>query len=241
LTRAVVTGAASGIGRAVAERLLRDGMDVVAADRDAERLATLAGAQPVACDVATPEGREAVAATAGAADLVVNSAGVIRLTPLAEVDDATWDETFAVNAKATFFLLQALVPRMPAGGAVVNLASVAGKTASTVEAAVYSASKAAVIAITKTFAHAHAARGVRVNCVCPGIVETPMNDVVLDGVARARGVPREEVEAARLRTVPLGRAASAEEVAAVICFLLSPEASYMTGQAVNVSGGLVTY
>jgi NAD(P)-dependent dehydrogenase (short-subunit alcohol dehydrogenase family) len=106
---------------------------------------------------------------------------------------------------------------------------------------VYSASKAAVLSITRTFAHAWAGRGVRVNAVCPGVVETPMNDVVLEGIAAARGVSRTSIEDARRASIPLGRTASADEVARVIGFLLSDGAAYMTGQAVNVSGGLVTY
>ena len=95
--------------------------------------------------------------------------------------------------------------------------------------------------MTRTFAHAWARRGVRVNAVCPGVVETPMNDVVLEGIARARGVSVQSVEDARREAIPLGRTASADEVARVIAFLLSADAGYMTGQAVNVSGGLVTY
>lgn len=124
---------------------------------------------------------------------------------------------------------------------MVNVASVAGKTGSTVEAAVYSASKAAVLSLTRSFAHAWAARGVRVNAVCPGVVETPMNDEVLDGIARARGITREQVESARAAAIPIGRTSGPDEVASVISFLLSADAGYMTGQAVNVDGGLVTH
>jgi NAD(P)-dependent dehydrogenase (short-subunit alcohol dehydrogenase family) len=130
---------------------------------------------------------------------------------------------------------------LPAGGAVVNVASTAGKTGSTVEAAVYSASKAALLSLTRTFAHAWAARGVRVNAVCPGVVETPMNAAVLAGIAAARRTSVAAVEDARRAAIPLGRTAAAAEVAGVIAFLLSDAAAYMTGQGVNVSGGLVTY
>jgi NAD(P)-dependent dehydrogenase (short-subunit alcohol dehydrogenase family) len=239
----VVTGAASGIGRAVAERLLADGAGVVAVDVDRDRLASVAaaGAVPVEADLATTAGRRAVWDACPHPTHLVNAAGVIHLEPLADVPEAHWDETFAVNARAVFFLTQLLGPALPRGGAVVNVASVAGKTGSTVEAAVYSASKAAVLSITRTFAHAWAGRGVRVNAVCPGVVDTPMNDRVLAGVAAARAIPAAEVDAARIRSVPLGRAASAGECAGVIRFLLSDEAAYMTGQAVNISGGLVTW
>jgi NAD(P)-dependent dehydrogenase (short-subunit alcohol dehydrogenase family) len=146
-----------------------------------------------------------------------------------------------VNAKAVFFLCQAFVPRLQPGGAVVNVASSAGKTGSTHEAAVYGASKAAVLSATRSFAHGYAGRGVRVNAVCPGLVDTPMNDVVIDGIAPLRGVEPDEYGRARLGAVPLGRLADPREVAEVIAFLRSDAASYMTGQSVNVTGGMITY
>jgi NAD(P)-dependent dehydrogenase (short-subunit alcohol dehydrogenase family) len=238
----IVTGAASGIGRATALHLLGTGARVVAVDRDEAGLAEAAGrgAEPLVADVTAPEGRRAIAAVAGAGGLV-NAAGVIRLSPIADVTEDDWDAIQAVNVRAVFFLLQAMQDVLPAGSAVVNVASIAGKTGSTVEAAAYGASKAAVLSVTRTFAHAWARRRVRVNAVCPGVVETPMNQVVLDGIARARGVSVEVVEEARRDAIPLGRTASAAEVARVIAFLLSADAGYMTGQAVNVSGGLVTY
>ena len=238
---ALVTGAASGIGNAVARLLAGDGVRVVAADRDSEGLAALGAAEPIVCDVTSAADRAELAARAGSVDYLVNAAGVIRLRRLEEVPEEDWDWMFAVNAKAIFFLMQALVPRMPSGSAVVNLSSSAGKTASTVEAAVYNATKAAVIAMTKTFAHAYAKGGVRVNCVCPAITDTPMLATVTREIAAARGSAPDEVEAAYHRAIPLGRTARPEEIANVIRFLLSDEASYMTGQAVNVSGGLVTY
>jgi len=147
----------------------------------------------------------------------------------------------AVNAKAIFFLCQAFVPRLPPGGAVVNVSSGAGKTGSTHEAAVYGASKAAVLSVTRSFANAYANLGVRVNAVCPGLVDTPMNDVVVDGIAPLRGLAPDEYGRARLAAVPLGRLAEPREVAEVIAFLLSNASSYMTGQSVNVTGGMVTY
>jgi NAD(P)-dependent dehydrogenase (short-subunit alcohol dehydrogenase family) len=238
----VVTGAASGIGRATALHLLGTGARVVAVDRDEAGLAEVAalGAETLVADVTAPEGRRAIAAVAAPVGLV-NAAGVIRLAPIADVTEADWDAIHAVNVRAVFFLLQAMADALPAGAAVVNVASTAGKTGSTVEAAAYGASKAAVLSVTRSFAHAWARRGVRVNAVCPGVVETPMNQVVLDGIAAARGVSVEAIEAARREAIPLGRTASADEVARVIAFLLSADAGYMTGQAVNVSGGLVTY
>src|SRR6476659_5483158 len=238
----IVTGAASGIGRATARRLLADGRPVLAVDRDAAGLEALAaeGAEALTADVTDAADRRRIAGAVEPAGLV-NAAGVIRLLPIDDVAEDDWDAVMAVNARALFFLTQEVGRRLGEGGAVVNVASGAGKTGSTVEAAVYSASKAAVLSMTRTFAHAWAKRGVRVNAVCPGVIETPMNDVVLDGIAAARGIDRGAVERARAAAIPMGRAAPPEEVASVIAFLLSDDASYMTGQGVNVTGGMITY
>ena len=169
------------------------------------------GAETLAADVTDAADRRRIADAVEPAGLV-NAAGVIRLLPIDDVAEDDWDAVMAVNARALFFLTQEVGRRLGEGGAVVNVASGAGKTGSTVEAAVYSASKAAVLSMTRTFAHAWAKRGVRVNAVCPGVIETPMNDVVLDGIAAARGIDRGEVERARAAAIPMGRAAPPEEV-----------------------------
>ena len=244
MTRAVVTGAASGIGRATALLLLERGVTVVAADRDDAGLAVVAdaGAEPVVCDVTDPADRARLVDAAGpTCDSLVNAAGIIRLVPLEAVSDDDWERIMGVNAKALFFLCQAFVPRLQPQGAVVNVASGAGKTGSTHEAAVYGASKAAVLSVTRSFAHAYAGRGVRVNAVCPGLIDTPMNDVVVDAIAPLRGLEPDAYGRARLAAVPLGRLADPREVAHVIAFLLSDASSYMTGQSVNVTGGMITY
>ena len=242
--RAVVTGAASGIGRATVLVLLERGASVVAADRDARGLAIVAdaGAEQVVCDVTDPADRARLVDAAGlACRHVVNAAGIIRVAALDAVSEDDWERIMAVNAKALFFLCQAFAPRLQPGGAVVNVASSAGKTGSTHEAAVYGASKAAVLSVTRSFAHAYAGKGVRVNAVCPGLIDTPMNDVVLEGIAPLRGTGVDEYARSRIGLVPLGRLADPREVAEVIVFLLSDAASYMTGQSVNVTGGMITY
>lgn len=240
---AIVTGAASGIGRAIALRLCEMGATVVAVDIDFRglRVVAEAGATPRVCDVTSGDERKLLLEAIGTVDYLVNAAGMVRLTRLADLTEEIWDRTMAVNAKATLFLMQALGPRMAPGSAIVNLASAAGKTAHMIEQVDYSASKAAVIAMTKAFATALAGNGVRVNCVCPGMTDTPMHRSVLADLAHLSGLSEAEIDEQRVAAVPMARKASPEEVAAVVCFLLSEDASYMTGQAVNVTGGLVMH
>jgi 2-keto-3-deoxy-L-fuconate dehydrogenase len=205
--RAVVTGAASGIGLATTLALLDRGAAVLAVDRDAERLAAVAeaGAEPLACDLATADGRDHLLAAAGEPDFLLNSAGILRARALDDLDDADWEALFAVNAKAPFFLSQNLGPRLPPDGAIVNVASMSARNAINTEIAIYAATKAAVLSITRSFAHALAPQNVRVNAIVPGLIDTPMQDQVIAGISSARGVAAADVDAARTATVPLGR------------------------------------
>jgi NAD(P)-dependent dehydrogenase (short-subunit alcohol dehydrogenase family) len=236
--RAAVTGAASGIGEAVARRLVDDGVEVLAVDRVEP---AVDGATPLVADLATAEGRTAVVDAADGFDYLVNAAGIIRLVPILETTPEDWRDIFAVNAEAVFFLCQQLGPRLAPGGAIVNLSSTSAKSSGTTEAAIYAASKAAVISMTRSFAYALASRPVRVNAVCPGITDTPMQEKVLHEIAAIRGTTYEELSRGRLTAVPLARTSSPDECAGLIRFLLSPEAGYMTGQAINFSGGLVMW
>ena len=249
--RAVVTGAASGIGQATAELLLSRGHTVLATDLRADGLTGLAaaGAQTLTADLSTPEGRAALVAaadefaTAAAAplDWLVNAAGIIVLKPIGEVEVADFRRVFATNAESTFFLCQQLGARMTSGGAIVNFSSPSAKFVATTEAAVYAATKAAISQITRSFAMAYAPRKIRVNAVSPGITDTPMQARVLREVSAARGISVEELAAARLTTVPLGRTVPPSEMAGVVAWLLSDEAAYMTGQVINVDGGMVMW
>jgi NAD(P)-dependent dehydrogenase (short-subunit alcohol dehydrogenase family) len=241
--RAVVTGAASGIGQAVARRLLAEGAAVVAADMNQGGLGPVveAGATMFVGDLSSEVDRDRLVEAGAGADYLVNAAGIIRLKPILEftVDDLR--DIYAINVEATWDLVSRIGRAMPAGGAIVNLSSSSAKLATTTEAAVYASSKAAVLSITRSFAYAFAPNGVRVNAICPGIIETPMQDRVLAEVAAKRGMTVEELSTTRNKTVPLGRAASADECAGAIWFLLSDEAGYMTGQAINYTGGLVMW
>jgi len=234
-----VTGAASGIGHAVAERLLADGVEVLATDIAPAGLADLAarGATTVVADIARTDDRDRLVATLDGCDGLVNAAGLIRLVPPLEVVEADWDAVFDVNAKALFFLCQGFARVVPDGGRIVNLASVAARTQATPETCVYASSKATVVAVTRVFAHLLGPRGVCVNAVLPGIVDTPMQDRVIAEIAARRGVDPDEIARARLGIVPLGRTMSPAECAESIVWLLGPGGAYVTGQAIAVDGG----
>jgi NAD(P)-dependent dehydrogenase (short-subunit alcohol dehydrogenase family) len=252
---AIVTGAGRGIGRATALELARLGADIAVAEVDAgagaDKTAALvqdAGRRAVVIptDVTKRDDLAAMVertlAAFGRIDVLVNNAGIYRAAPALEVTEEHWDAIMTINAKAVFFASQAVLPTMIAAkqGSIVNLASMAGKVGSRTNLP-YNASKAAVISITKSLALAHAADGVRVNCVCPGFVETDMWTMVAREQGTILGLSPEEFTRKRLETVPLGRMERPEDVAQVIGFLASPRAAYMTGQALSVDGGLVMH
>jgi len=241
--RAIVTGAASGIGQAVAMRLLQEGAQVVAADLNEAGLAPVvaAGGTPFVGNLATDADRDRLVEIGQGFDYLVNAAGIIRLKPILEFTTQDIRDIYAINVEGTWDLVSRIGRTMPRGSAIVNLSSSSAKLATTTEASVYASSKTAVLSITRSFAYAFAPEGVRVNAICPGIVDTPMQDRVLADVAAKRGMTVEALSTARNKTVPLGRASSADECAGVIWFLLSDESAYMTGQAINFTGGLVMW
>jgi NAD(P)-dependent dehydrogenase (short-subunit alcohol dehydrogenase family) len=241
--KCVVTGAGSGIGLATGERLLREGCTVIGVDRDDQGLerAADAGMRPLKADLASVRDRDRVVEESSGSQFLVNAAGIIVLKPILDVTLEDLENVYRVNVQAVWDLTARIGGAMSAGGSVVNVSSSSAKLATTTEAAAYASTKAAVLSITRSFAYAFAGDNVRVNAVCPGIIDTPMQDAVLAKVAAAREMPLEELLQARNATVPLGRGASADECASVIWFLLSAESSYMTGQAVNVTGGLVMH
>ena len=251
---AIVTGGGRGIGRATALELARLGADVVVAELDK------AGAERTAAEVSALGRRSLVVGTdvtkrgdlaamvqrtkaeLGRIDVLVNNAGIYRAAATLDVSEDHWDAIMTINAKAVFFASQAVLPVMIAqkSGAIVNLASMAGKVGSKTNLP-YNASKAAVISMTKSLALAHAADGIRVNCVCPGFVETDMWKMVSRDQGALLGLTAEEFTRQRAAQIPLGRMERPEDVAAVIGFLASPRAGYMTGQALSVDGGLVMH
>ncbi|MCY3787064.1 MAG: SDR family NAD(P)-dependent oxidoreductase [bacterium] len=241
--RIVVTGAAQGIGRGAVERFLAEGDSVLGVDVNGEKLAEVSplGADTLVADLADPAGRAAVTEAAAGCDGLVNAAGIIILKKLRDVTVEDWRRIVQVNVESIFFLCQGIGPTMPAGGAVVNLSSSSGKLTSTTEAGIYAATKCMILSVTRSFAYELAHIPVRVNAICPGIVDTPMQDKVLAEVAPLRGVTPEELSAARTQVVPLGRGSTPAEISGLISFLLGPDSAYMTGQSINHTGGLVMW
>jgi NAD(P)-dependent dehydrogenase (short-subunit alcohol dehydrogenase family) len=251
---AIVTGAGRGIGRATALELARMGADVVVAELDQPNAKRTAGeigelgrrALVLPTDVTSGADLKAMVdrtlAEFGRIDILVNNAGIYKAAASLEITEEHWDAVLDINAKAVFFASQAVLPAMIArkSGAIVNLASMAGKIGSKTNLP-YNVSKAAVISMTKSLALAHAGDGIRVNCVCPGFVETDMWNVVAREQGKLMGLTAEEFTRQRASQVPLGRMERPEDVANVIAFLASPRAGYMTGQAVSVDGGLVMH
>src|SRR6266849_3389211 len=222
-----ITGAGAGIGRAIALETVREGADLYITDLDAE------AAQRV----------EDAAQRLGGLELAVNNAGVSSMARVVDLTEADWDFNMDVNAKGIFFCCQAevrLFLRRGGGGTIVNTASMAGKKAAPLLAH-YSASKFAVIGFTQALALETAADSIRVNAVCPGYVRTSMQEREVQWEANLRGITPEEVRQDYLRAIPLGRLEEPEDVARVVVFLLSDRAAYMTGQAINVTGGSIMF
>ena len=241
-TRALVTGAASGIGRATATRLAAEGASVACADIDVagaeETAASIrAGggtAATASVDVADPASCEAAVRHAldflGGLEVLANVAGIFRPGHTLEQDVGVFDETIAVNLRGTFYMSRAALPHLlDGGGAIVNIASAAALQGVPYNAA-YCASKAGIVGLTRSLASEYARRRVRVNCICPGAVMTPLIE---------RGFSVDDVDGALMaRLAPqIPRIGTPEEIAALVAYLSSDESSYMTGSVITIDGG----
>jgi len=232
---AIVTGAARGIGLATTHLFLQEGRRVAMVDRDAEALMASArdldDALPVICDVSIPDQVDAMTDTVfdrfGRIDALVNNAGVADFGPIGETDFDAWRTVMATNLDGVFLCSQRAIPALAESrGAIVNIASISGLRASTLRVA-YGTSKAAVMQLTKQQAAELGEFGIRANCVAPGPVNTKL----------ALAVHSPEIRAAYHDAIPLNRYGNEAEIAAVIVFLCSDKASYLTGQVISVDGG----
>lgn len=248
---AVVTGAARGIGRAVARALARDGFRVVVCDVDAPAAeavaAELNGPRQLHHFIAADMSRtadivglfDAAVERYGRLDVLVNNAATTRAIPFLEVSEADWDSTLDLNAKGYFFAMQEAARRMEPGGRIVNMSSIAAKGWKETSNIAYASSKGAVITMTRVAAALLGPSGIRVNAVCPGMTKT---DMMLDWLARRAaeaGVSPEELLADLSAQVPLGLLNDPDDVAAAVLFLATNASRTITGQSLNVDGGII--
>jgi len=236
---AVVTGAARGIGKAAAEVLHKAGAAVAIADLDQPGAADVARslgerALGLYVDVSNAEAVQAmvdqVVKVFGGVDILVNSAGICKRGRILEIPEEEWDQLLAINLKGTFLCCRAALPSMieRGWGRIVNIASISGKIGGLMVGVHYAASKGGVLALTKGLAREAAPQGITVNAVCPALVDTDMSSLFTD----------EELER-YIATVPLRRLGKPEDVAQAVLYLCSEEASYITGEVLDINGGLL--
>ena len=247
---ALVTGATGTIGKEIARRVVEEGGRVFVTDLDQSKLDAVAAelganCKALAADCTKAEQVAAVVKTCqkefgGKIDVLINVAGVTgQGGKIEEISEETWDFVFAVNVKGTYLFIKEVMPIMKTQGrgSIVNFSSKSGKTGSALMSA-YSAAKGAIITLTQALAFEVAKQNIRVNCVCPGITEaTGVWDNVSADYITNMNMPREEIVKIFTSKVPLGRLARIEDVVNVTCFLASDRAAYMTGQAINITGG----
>lgn len=253
---AMVTGAAQGMGRAIALRLAGEGASVVATDingglveRTSIDIRELGrDAIAVEADIGDIDDMNRVVDAAlnefGRIDILVNNAGVTRYSDIMDLTVEDWDRIHRVNARGVFFCLQRVAREMIGtgdGGRIVNIASIAGKGYSGTSNAAYAASKGAVISMTHIAAHQLGRYDINVNAICPGVTRTEMSINNMAQRAENLGVPTEELEARRNSVIPIGRANEPDDIADMAVFLAGPGSRNITGQAFNVDGGLVMH
>jgi len=235
---ALLTASAQGIGRAVAEAFVAEGARVVATDVNEKALAGLKGAETRRLDVTDGAAIKALAAALGPIDVLFNCAGYVHAGTVLDCEDKDWDRSFDINVKAMYRLIRATLPGMLAkgGGSIVNVASVASSLKGVPNRFAYSASKAAVIGLTKSVAADYVAKGIRCNAICPGTVESPS----LEDRMKALGGNLEEVRQAFTQRQPMGRMGKPAEIARLAVYLASDESSFTTGTTHVIDGGWLT-
>jgi 2-keto-3-deoxy-L-fuconate dehydrogenase len=236
--KALVTAAAQGIGRAIAQKFAAEGASVLATDINMDVLSELDGVANVTTarlDVTDAENVKAVAAQAGALDVLVNCAGFVHHGSILECDEADYDFSFDINVRGAYRMIRATLPGMleSGGGSIVNISSVASSIAGVPNRFVYGTTKAAVLGLTKSVAKDFVDRGVRCNAICPGTVDTPsLQDRInaFDDPVAARK--------AFIARQPMGRLGTAEEIASLALYLASDESGFVTGEWVVIDGGM---
>jgi len=231
---AVVTAAASGIGRASAESFARAGARVIAADIDGAALKSLAGCEGHVLDVRDPVAIAAFAKAAGKVDVLFNCAGSVPKGTVLDIEPVAWNAAFDLNVNSMFHMIRAFLPAMIAarGGSIINMSSVASSITGVPDRCAYGATKAAVIGLTKSVAADFVAQGIRCNAICPGTVDTPSLQARLHSYGDYAKT-RAEFEARQ----PMGRLGKPEEIAALALHLAGDESGFTTGQIHVIDGG----
>jgi 2-keto-3-deoxy-L-fuconate dehydrogenase len=241
---ALITAAGQGIGRAIAEAFAAEGAAVVATDVEERKLEGLKSAKRLTLDVRSTEAVEKMAkdvkSELGALDVLVNCAGYVHHGSVLDCSEQDWDFTFDLNVKSMHRTIKAFLPGMleKNAGAIVNISSAVSSIRGVPDRYAYGASKAAIIGLTKAVAADFIKRGIRANAICPGTIESPSLEGRIKAQAQATGKSLAEIERAFIERQPMGRLGRPEEVAALAVFLASDEASYITGQAHLVDGGM---
>ena len=241
---ALVTAAGQGIGRAIAETFVAEGAHVIATDVDDKKLEGMKSLKRHKLDVRSTESVEALASgigtELGGLDVLVNCAGYVHHGSVLDCSEQDWDFSFDLNVKSMHRTIKAFVPGMlrKKAGSIVNISSAVSSIRGVPDRYVYGATKAAVIGLTKAVAADFIRQGIRANAICPGTIESPSLEERIKERSRATGRSLAEVEKAFVDRQPMGRLGRPEEVAALAVFLASDEASYITGQAHLVDGGM---
>jgi 2-keto-3-deoxy-L-fuconate dehydrogenase len=241
---ALVTAAGQGIGRAIAEAFVAEGAKVIATDLQPEKLAGLKSVKNVKLDVRSTDAVNALAkevgADVGALDVLANIAGFVHHGTVLECSEQDWDFSFDLNVKSMHRTISAFLPGMleKGRGSIVNMSSGVSSVKGLPNRYVYGATKAAVIGLTKAIAADYIRRGIRCNAICPGTIESPSLEDRISAQSKRSGKSLTDVEKDFIDRQPMGRLGTAQEVAALALFLASDEASYITGQAHLVDGGL---
>ncbi|CCW19240.1 2-keto-3-deoxy-L-fuconate dehydrogenase [Sphingobium indicum BiD32] len=237
----LVTAAGQGIGRATAERFRDEGATVWAVDRDHAALAAIAGVRPLVTDLTDPVAIAQLPAVTGPIDALANVAGYVAAGNILTCSEADWRLSFDLNVDAMVRMIRAFLPAMldRGGGAIVNMASIASSVKGIPNRFAYTASKAAVVGLTKSVAADFINRGIRCNCVCPGTIDTPSLRERVALQAATDGTTLQDATAAFVARQPMGRFGRAEEIAALIAYLASEEAAFTTGAVHVIDGGWV--
>lgn len=238
--RVLITAAGQGIGLASARAFAAAGAEVIATDIDIRALQEVQGLTALHLDVTSPQAIAALSEQIGAVDVLFNCAGYVHAGSILDCDEAAWERSLQLNVTAMYRMIRATLPGMLArgGGSIINMASVASSVKGVPNRCAYTASKAAVVGLTKSVAADYVGQGIRCNAICPGTVDSPSLRARIAEQAALQGVAEEQVYGQFVARQPMGRLGSAEEIARLVLYLGSDASSYTTGALHVIDGGM---